>query len=91
MEKQEVKAIYFQIGRVWYPALGDYVSFNREGFRHLIRKRGVLRSPDEQSRRLALIPYIKKILKKSLVAAEHRAEQRIGIVRTYGNKKIAGR
>ena len=88
MEKQKAKILYFQIGRVWCPALGDYVSFNREGFRHLIRKQGTLRSPDEQSRRLALIPYVKEILEKSLVVAEYRTEQRIVIVRTHGNKKI---
>jgi hypothetical protein len=88
MEKQEAKAIYFRIGRVWCPALGDYVVFNREGFRHLIRKQGTLRSPSEQSRRLALIPYVKEILEKSLIVAEHRTEQRIGILRTHGNKKI---
>ncbi len=29
MEKQKAKILYFKIGRVWCPALGDYVSFDR--------------------------------------------------------------
>jgi len=86
MEKQRAKVVYFDIGHAWCPALNDYVWFNREGFRHLIRKQGAPRSPEEQSRRLALIPYAKEIIEKTFVATEHRTAQSNRIVRTHGNK-----
>jgi len=53
--KRKAKSLYLEIGRVWCPALGDYVVFNSVGFQHLLRKRGKRRLQSEQQRRFALL------------------------------------
>ena len=55
LTKRKAKEYYASIGRVWCPALNDYVIFNSIGFNHLIRKRGILRAGSEQKRRLNLL------------------------------------
>lgn len=62
MEKEEAKEYYSQLGRVWCPALKDYVVFNSMGFRHLMRKRGKRRPNTEQQRRFALLPNARSII-----------------------------
>ena len=88
MEKEEAKILYGNIGRIWCPALNDVVAFNHAGFRHLLRKRGLLRSPHEQSKRLALIPYAKKIIEGSDSVAEYRVENSNRVIHTRGKKRI---
>jgi len=53
--KRKAKAFYKTIGRVFCPALGNYVVFNSIGFQHLMRKRGKRRLENEQKRRFALL------------------------------------
>jgi hypothetical protein len=60
--KKEARKIYNKIGRVWCPALNDYVSFNSVGFRHLIWKGKEYRSPRQQHKRLALLSYAPAII-----------------------------
>ena len=55
--------------------LNDYVAFNAVGFRHLVRKRGVLRSTDEQLRRFSLIPLAKEILENSNITIYHKKQE----------------
>jgi hypothetical protein len=69
--KREARECYFKIGRVWCPALNDYITFNAVGFRHLVRKRGILRSTDEQLRRFSLILLAKDIIENPSAAIFH--------------------
>lgn len=87
MEQQKAKDIYFSIGHAWCPALGDYVAFSSKGFRHLIRKRGLSRSQNEQLRRLSLIAYAKQIVENSKLVASHRVENSNRIVYSHDNKR----
>ena len=69
--RKKAKAEYISIQQVWCPALGDYVIFSSNGFRHLIRDGKKYRHKAEQKRRFALIPIAKKILEGSQVFARH--------------------
>jgi hypothetical protein len=60
--RQKAKEYYKTIGRVWCPALNDYVVFNNKGFTHLLRKKGVTRMNSEQKRRLNLLADAIKII-----------------------------
>jgi hypothetical protein len=61
-EKKDARKIYNDIKPVWCVVLADYISFNKEGFQHLIRKNGRLRPRSEQMCRFNLLVYIKDIL-----------------------------
>ncbi len=64
------KILYNKIGAIPCQALGDeLVHFNSHGFKHLIRKNGVLRPRREQAARLALLRFCKSLIfeKGSLV------------------------
>lgn len=87
MEKQKAKILYFQIGRIWCPALDDYVAFSSKGFRHLMRKQGLSRSQNEQSRRFALIPFAKEIVTNSETIAKHRVENSKRVVYSHDDKR----
>lgn len=87
MEKEEARAIYFNIGRIWCPALGDYISFNSKGFRHLIRKGRILRPDSEQERRFSLISEVPKIINSAITIAEHRIEMNKYTIKTHGEKE----
>jgi hypothetical protein len=54
---------YQALGRIWCRALDDPVVFTREGFQHLIRKRGIPRSRKEQCARSSLLPYAGDLLR----------------------------
>jgi hypothetical protein len=60
--EQKAKDIYGMIGYVRCPALNADIFFTREGFDHLIGKRGVLRPKSERRRRFDLLPLVKEIL-----------------------------
>ncbi len=45
------EAFYFGLGRVWCPALDDFVHFEKLGFRHLLQKGRKFRIKSEQHRR----------------------------------------
>ena len=50
--KRRAKLFYQGIGRVWCPALKDYIAFDERGFRHLIQKGRRFRMKSEHKRRL---------------------------------------
>jgi hypothetical protein len=58
----KMRRFYQGIGRVWCLVLKDYIEFNKSGFRHLIRKNGILRPYREQRRRFAALTYAKEII-----------------------------
>jgi hypothetical protein len=60
--KKNPKVLYGKIGTMWCPALNEYITFNRLGFQHLLRKRGIPRTKEEQERRFALLPFVKEIV-----------------------------
>ena len=62
MEKKNQKILYEKIGTTWCPTLKEYITFNRLGFQHLLRKRGIPRTKEEQERRFALLPFVKEIV-----------------------------
>ena len=68
---------YKNQGKVWCPILGDYVSFNNMGLRHLIGKRGVLRSKKERERRFALLPQAARILGNPNARPVHQRKETI--------------
>jgi hypothetical protein len=60
----EAEEFYYSIGRIWCPALGRYIIFNRFGFRHLIQKYSGVRAKNEQIRRFALLVCVSSILQQ---------------------------
>jgi hypothetical protein len=83
--KEKAKSLYLSIGRVWCPALNDYVVFNSIGFRHLMRKHGSLRLKSEQARRFNLIPLAVALIKNMEARIFH--EKRTVDHRTYHHEK----
>jgi hypothetical protein len=60
--RKNAEAIYAKIGEVWCAALGDYVTFNSAGFRHLIRRDRRWRPHNDQKRRFLILPYAESII-----------------------------
>ncbi len=87
----ETKLLYANIGRIWCPALSDYVALNSIGFQHLIRKHGALRLKSEQTRRFGLIPLAIAIIKNPEAKIFH--EKRTADHRTYhhGKRKLVSK
>jgi len=69
------KEYYSNIGRVWCPVLNDYISFNSTGFRHLLRKKGVLRAGADQKRRFNLLTNAVSIIANSEIIVDHKREE----------------
>jgi hypothetical protein len=69
--ENSIKEAYSKIGRVWCPVLEDFVTFNRAGLQHLIRKRGIMRPKSEQRRRFALLRYAENIIKNPDAIVTH--------------------
>jgi hypothetical protein len=89
--KKEAREIYNKIGRVWCPALNDYIVFNRTGFRHLLRKNSLPRARNEQKRRFALLPQSALILSDPFVNITHRKEGKFdfwAFTKEHNNRKI---
>lgn len=84
--RKKAKEFYGKIGRVWCPALNDYVVFNSVGFRHLVWKGAEQRPQKEQERRFGLMSNAKNILATHCGAVEFREEIEMGIVRKHGIK-----
>jgi len=76
-EKQKAQKFYASIGKIWCPALNEYVLFDRSGFRHLIWKNTVPRPRNEQKRRFALLPQSVKILENQNAHIVHRKENNL--------------
>jgi hypothetical protein len=60
--EQKAKDIYGTIKHIWCPPLNADIFFTREGFDHLIGKRGILRPKSERKRRFDLLPLAQEIL-----------------------------
>jgi hypothetical protein len=60
--EQNAKDFYTSIGHIRCPILNADIIFTREGFNHLIGKRGVLRPKSERRRRFNLLQLAKEIL-----------------------------
>lgn len=74
--KQDARLFYNQINKVRCPYLGKDISFNSEGFEHLLFKswnRG--RSRIEQYTRLRILPKIVEIIKVSHTLQEYEERQ----------------
>ncbi len=63
-KRKQAEEFYYSIERIWCPALGHYIAFNRFGFRHLIQKYSGIRTKNEQIRRFALLVCVSSILQK---------------------------
>ena len=61
--KKKAREIYNKILRVESPKLDEPITFNKIGFRHLIRKGGKRRTKADQIRRFALLVHAKEIIK----------------------------
>lgn len=73
--KRKARECYGKIGRIWCPALNDFVMFNTAGFHHLIWKRKKPRRRSEQIKRFSLISDAKTIIISSTAASEHRSTE----------------
>ena len=60
--KYKAKMLYESIGRVWCPALNDFIVLDDAGFLHLIEKGRLPRPKSEQKRRFFILRYVKDIL-----------------------------
>ena len=60
--KNWAKAFYRTIGKIWSPALNDYVYFTAEGFWHLIFKGKRLRAKSDQGQRFIFLKHVPIIL-----------------------------
>jgi len=60
--EQKAKDIYGTIKHIWCPPLNADIFFTREGFDHLIGKRGILRPKSERKRRLICYHWPKRYL-----------------------------
>jgi hypothetical protein len=81
--KKRAKEFYKTIGVIWCPTLNTDIFFTREGFDHLIGKRGILRPKSEQRRRFDLLLLAKEILTDP--AARFTCEKKLIIYRTKIN------
>ena len=86
--KKNAKEFYGKLERVWCPALGDYVFFNKSGFEHLVRKRGLPRPKSEQKRRFALLPHIESILKDPTVTVSHEEDNILHTTKIQGERAL---
>lgn len=85
--KQQAKNVYSKIGRLPCPALGgEYVTFNRLGFSHLLRKGHVPRPKSEQKRRLFLLKYAEQIVKNPKSKIYFRQTEEKYFINRHGQK-----
>jgi hypothetical protein len=90
--KEKAKKIYSKIGRIPCPALnGEFVSFTRAGFTHLLRKGRIPRTRNEQKRRFALLSFAEKIIKNPEAVIIYRQEEIKEKVNRYGEKILLAR
>jgi hypothetical protein len=86
--KRKAKAFYKTIGRVFCPALNDYVGFDTAGFHHLIWKQKKPRRKNEQMKRFTLLSNVKTIIASSATVTDHHTT--VAHYDTYrrGSRKI---
>jgi len=69
---EEVKSFYFKIGKIYCAALGDYIVFDRRGFRHMLNRSHNRRPIVDQIRRLKHLLRIKEILPRAHLGVSNR-------------------
>ncbi len=85
--KQQAKQIYSKIGSIKCPALSDeYVLFTSAGFDHILRKRRIPRTRNEQKRRFTLIRYVENIIKNPTARIVYRKTEVKEKVNRHGDK-----
>ncbi len=90
-KRLEAKAVYSGVGKVWCPALSDWIVFNMKGFTHLVRKGKSLRPEKEQMRRFFLLRYAAQTLKDSKVKFTYKQEAAAGFwvfKKPYSDREI---
>ena len=70
--KRDAKEFYLTIGNVWCPAFKEHITFNSDGFRHLIWRNELPRPKKEQLYRFTLLPFAIKILENAKTCQEYR-------------------
>jgi hypothetical protein len=60
--KYKAETFYKSIGKIWCPALDDFIILDDVGFSHLIKKGRLPRPKGEQKRRFFILRYMKNIL-----------------------------
>ena len=90
---------YTETGPMPCPAFGnELIYFKKSYFKHLLRKRGILRSESEQKRKLILFKYALEIIKSTKVIDEYRKGKKINdpeagqfwaLSKIYGNRKVS--
>jgi len=92
--RNKARVYYQTIGKVFSPALNEFVSFSRPGFRHIIFRRWRKRSRAVQKARFALLPLAVKLIGLSTTHQEFEemvSSQNIrywGIIAILENKKF---
>ena len=77
---KKAKKEYFLIGSVNCPAFcNELVYFNKYGFNHLIWKGKKMRTPNEQVRRIKLIPKVVDLIKISNHFSNYRKMERVSL------------
>jgi len=72
-DRKNALAFYRNIGSVKSPALGNAeIVFTSIGFRHLLRKGRISRTPSEQKSRLGLLKYVQSIIEDPRVVVTER-------------------
>ena len=84
--EREAKLFYKGIRRVFRPSWGEYISFNTEGFRHLIWKGNRKRKENERVKRLDLLPYASIIIADGKLSSI-RKKKKIERVKQYGRRE----
>ncbi|MFH1129437.1 MAG: hypothetical protein V1686_01755 [Patescibacteria group bacterium] len=82
--RRRAKKIYSKIGRIQCPCLdNEYISFNRDGFDHLVYKGRISRTKNEQKKRFVLIEYAEQIIKQSTSYSYEEREMERKILNKY--------
>ena len=82
------KLFYRRIGRVWCPALGEFIFFGREGFQHIIRKHGIPRPQKDQRRRISLLPFAEMVIEDSGSKIVQRKQESARVIK-FGEKEVS--
>ena len=86
--KEDARTYYSAIGNPPCLFLAENVIFDRMGFQHLIRPRGVQRPKSEQMRRFALLPYVKEILEDPHANVKHHQKETVRVMKIGGKKTV---
>jgi len=86
--RKKAKRLYKKVGRVWSPALNDYIAFNSTGFRHLVWKGSERRPHSQQLSRFSLLPKVSDILADPDIKTVFRTKKEYSVIKWRGKKKV---